>query len=223
MGGRWYKRITMKTSKEVYDTWAAHYDQNLEAGSVPISFEGYADVLAETVLQANVQPGMSVLDLGTGTGNLAALFEMLGCDLWGTDFSVNMLAIARAKLPFLHPVLADLHDLAWPQSLNRRFDRIVSAYVLHEFDLDEKLGLLTRLIDRHLVSQGRVVIADISYPDCTARSQARADWGRLWSETEYYWAADETIAACHSIGLGCSYHQVSSCAGIFVFETEEPK
>ncbi len=223
MGGRWYKRITMKTSREVYNTWAAHYDQNLATGSVPVSFDGYKDVLTETVLLANVQPGMSVLDLGTGTGNLAALFETLGCDLWGTDFSVNMLAIAHEKLPFLHPVLADLHDPAWPQTLDRRFDRIVSAYVWHEFDLDEKLGLLTNLIDRHLASQGRVVIADISYPDRTSRSLAHADWGRLWSETEYYWAADETIAACHSIGLGCSYRQVSSCAGIFVFEAEEHK
>jgi putative AdoMet-dependent methyltransferase len=213
----------MKTSREVYNTWAAHYDQNLATGSVPVSFDGYKDVLTETVLLANVQPGMSVLDLGTGTGNLAALFETLGCDLWGTDFSVNMLAIAHEKLPFLHPVLADLHDPAWPQTLDRRFDRIVSAYVWHEFDLDEKLGLLTNLIDRHLASQGRVVIADISYPDRTSRSLAHADWGRLWSETEYYWAADETIAACHSIGLGCSYRQVSSCAGIFVFEAEEHK
>ena len=67
------------------------------------------------------------------------------------------------------------------------------------------------------------MIADISYPDRTSRSQARADWGRLWSETEYYWAADETIAACHSIGLGCFYRQVSSCAGIFVFGAGEHK
>ncbi|HEY5270346.1 MAG TPA: hypothetical protein VII97_08415, partial [Anaerolineales bacterium] len=74
----------MKTSREVYNTWAAHYDQNLATGSVPVSFDGYKDVLTETVLLANVQPGMSVLDLGTGTGNLAALFETLGCDLWGT-------------------------------------------------------------------------------------------------------------------------------------------
>ena len=213
----------MKTGKELFDAWAANYDQLLDSGAASISFEGYEDVLAETVVQARVVPGMRVLDLGTGTGNLAARFLSAGCDVWGMDFSEGMLAKAREKLPGLHPVLADLRVEAWPQNLMRPYDRIVSAYVLHEFDLDEKLGLLTRLIDRHLVSQGRVVIADISYPDRTARSQARADWGRLWSETEYYWAADETIAACHSIGLGCSYHQVSSCAGIFVFETEEPK
>ena len=64
----------MKTSKEVYDTWAAHYDQNLATGSVPVSFDGYNDVLTETVPLANVQPGMSVVDLGTGTGKPGGAF-----------------------------------------------------------------------------------------------------------------------------------------------------
>ena len=208
----------MKTSKELYDAWSVHYDENLKAGRMPVSFEGYANVLAEAVLQAEVVAGMSVLDLGTGTGNLAALFATLGCDIWGLDFSEDMLAKAHAKLPFLHPVLADLGDETWSHNLDRRFDRIVSAYVWHEFDLQDKLRRLKRLTDCCLASQGRVVIADIAYPDQTARIQAAADWGSLWSAADHYWAADETIAACQAIGLGCTYQQVSSCAGVFRFE-----
>jgi len=69
-----------------------------------------------------------------------------------------------------------------------------------------------------LTGNGRVVIADIAYPDQTARTQARAYWGGLMSDTEYYWAADETIAACQVIGLDCTYQQVTSCVGIFVIE-----
>jgi putative AdoMet-dependent methyltransferase len=134
------------------------------------------------------------------------------------DFSENMLAKAQEKLPSLHPVLADLRSETWPQSLNRRFDRIVSAYVWHDFDLAYKMGLLKRLTEQYLASQGRVVIADIAYPDQMARTQAGAYWGRLWSEADHYWAADETIADCKAIGLSCTYQQVSSCAGVFVIE-----
>jgi putative AdoMet-dependent methyltransferase len=209
----------MKTSKELYNTWAANYDQLLVAGTVPISFEGYDDVLTETVARAQVVPGMSVLDLGTGTGNLAARFMTMGCDVWGMDFSENMLAKAQEKLPSLHLILGDLRDKTWPQSLTRRFDRIVSAYVWHDFDLAYKMGLLKRLSEQHLTSQGRVVIADIAYPDQATRTQAGAYWGRLWNEAEHYWAADETITACTAIGLGCTYQQVSSCAGVFVIDT----
>ena len=209
----------MKTGKELFNVWAANYDQQLATGNASISFEGYEDVLAETVLQAQVAPGMSVLDLGIGTGNLAARFVTVSCDVWGMDFSENMLAKAQEKLPSLHLVLADLRDETWPQNLTRRFDRIVSAYVWHDFDLAYKMGLLKRLTEHYLVSKGRVVIADIAYPDQTARTQAGAYWGRLWSNAEHYWAADETIAACKAIGLGCTYQQVSSCAGVFVIET----
>jgi cyclopropane fatty-acyl-phospholipid synthase-like methyltransferase len=208
----------MKTGKELFNTWAANYDQLLDSGSASISFEGYEDVLAETVVQAQLVPGMHVLDLGTGTGNLAARFVSAGCDVWGMDFSEAMLAKAREKLPCLHPILADLRDETWPQSLARRYDRIVSAYVWHDFDLDTKLGLLKRLTKGYLASQGRVLIADIAYQDQTARAQAQAYWGSLWSEGEHYWAADETIAVCEAIGLGCTYKQVSSCAGVFVIE-----
>ena len=102
-----------------------------------------------------------------------------------------------------------------------RFDRIVSAYVWHDFDLAYKMSLLKRLAGDYLAGQGRVVIADIAYPDQTARAQARAYWGSLWSEAEHYWAADETIAACKAIGLDCTYQQVSSCAGIFVIKTAQ--
>jgi hypothetical protein len=80
------------------------------------------------------------------------------------------------------------------------------------------MGLLKRLTEQYLASQGRVVVADIAYPDQTARTQAGAYWGRLWSEAEHYWAADETIVACKAIGLSCTYQQVSSCAGVFVIE-----
>lgn len=208
----------MKTGSELYNDWADHYDQNLAAGTAPVSFEGYEDVLTETVLQARVIPGMSVLDLGTGTGNLAAWFITAGCDVWGVDYSENMLEKAREKLPSLHTVLADLYDETWPEILSRRFDRIVSAYAWHDFDLAQKMELLKRLTRQYLAQGGRVVIADIAYPDQTARANAQAYWGSLWSETEYYWAGDETISACKSNGLTCTYRQVSSHAGVFVIE-----
>ncbi len=208
----------MKTGSELFDDWAKHYDESLASGSAPVSFEGYDQVLAEAVRRARVKQGMSVLDLGTGTGNLAALFVELGCEVWGTDFSVNMLAKAQEKLPSLHAVLADLRDETWPESLARRFDRIVSAYVWHDFDLDTRMGLLKRLTGQYLTPGGWVVVADIAYPDETAREQARAYWGGLWSKDEHYWAADETSAACSAIGLECEYRQVSSCAGVFVIK-----
>ena len=211
----------MKTGKELFNAWAANYDQLLDSGNASISFERYEEVLAEATVLAQTVPGMCVLDLGSGTGNLAAHFVSAGCEGWGMDFSEGMQVKALEKLPSLHPILADMRDEAWPDSLTRRYDRIVSAYAWHDFDLVTKLGLLVRLCRDYLAVQGRMVIADIAYPDQAARAEAQAHWGSLWSKAEHYWAGDETIAACKAIGLACSYEQVSSCAGIFVIEKED--
>ena len=210
----------MKTGKELFNTWASNYDQLLEDGNASISFEGYEQVLDETFSQSQPVAGMRVLDLGTGTGNLAARFLSADCEVWGMDFSEKMLAKARAKLPGLHTILADLRAEKWPHKLAVRFGRIVSAYVWHDFDLDFKMELLERLSRDLLAERGKFVIADIAYPDQAARAQARAYWGSLWSDAEHCWVGDETIAACKAIGLDCSYLQVSSCAGVFVIEKE---
>lgn len=42
---------------------------------------------------------MRVLDLGTGTGNLAVLLTARRLRVWGLDFSRKMLSLVRAKVP----------------------------------------------------------------------------------------------------------------------------
>lgn len=211
---------------KLYEHWAATYDQRIETGSAPVSFEGYGQVLDEAVTLAQPEQGMQIMDLGTGTGNLAAHFLAAGCEVWGVDFSAQMLGRAKVKLPELHIIKANLMSKAWPKELDRRFDRVVSSYALHAFDLPSKIQLLSRISQKYLSINGRIVIADIAYLDQEARAQAQAQWGRLWSEDDYYWSADETIAACRNAGLTCTYRQVSSCAGVFVNErivTDQPK
>ena len=200
----------------LFDAWAEIYDQFMQDdGSFP--FDGYERVLDAVAQAAGAREGMSVLDLGIGTGNLASRFSALDCDLWGVDFSAKMLAKAGEKLPQVRLVQVDL--LAdWPPELDRRFDRIVSAYVMHHFDLATKAGLLQRLAARHLEAGGRIVVGDIAYPTSEARDQAHIKWAHSWDEDEYYWAADETADACQRAGLQVRYEQISSCGGVFVVE-----
>jgi len=207
---------THEIKEKIFDAWSTKYDEILAAKKAPISFENYEEVLITVLEQARVKEGMKVLDIGTGTGNLAAKFIKAKCVVWGMDFSTGMLAIAKKKLNTLHTVQANIVESKWPKELNQRFDRIVSSYVMHDFNFRAKRQLIERLVRDYLQEDGFLIIADISYPTEMARSEAQAYWGRLWNEDEYYWAADETISACHSMGLECTYQQVSSCAGVFV-------
>lgn len=202
----------------LFDAWAAQYDTVVAAEDPSFPFAGYDEVLATTVRLAGARPSLRVLDLGIGTGNLAAHFVAAGCQVWGLDFSAPMLAQARERLPQAHLIQADL--LAeWPIAAGPLFDSIVTAYVLHEFDLPDKLRLL-EAAGRYLNPDGFIVAADIAFPTMAARAAAAERWADLWDETEFYWAADEAIAAGATLGLSLAYQPVSWCAGVLTVGVE---
>lgn len=195
-----------------FDQWAGSYDDSVARNS-GFPFDGYRQVLDAVVELAQPAPGLSVLDLGTGTGNLAARLAALGCDLWCSDFSPAMLDLARQKLPQARFVQADLRG-PWPAGLDGPFDRIVSAYVFHHFPLEHKVDLLRGLADRRLAPGGRIVIADISFPDPAGLEAVRRAAGGEWEE-EFYWIASDALPALSAAGLDFAYRQVSSCAGVY--------
>src|SRR3954447_13149988 len=60
---------------------------------------------------AAVGPGSRVLDVATGTGDLAIELARRGCAVVGTDFADEMLEHARAKAPELRWQHANALDL----------------------------------------------------------------------------------------------------------------
>jgi len=194
-----------------FDDWAARYDESTADSGFP--FDGYARLLHTILDLAEPQPGQAVLDLGIGTGNLALPFARRGCAIWGLDFSANMLAIASQKLPQATLAQVDLRQ-PWPPAFQRRFDCIVSGYTFHHFLLEEKVPLVQRLLDEHLAPGGRLLIGDIAFRDAAAEDVLRRALGPEW-EQEYYWLADEALAAFTAAGIPAAFIEISSCAGIF--------
>lgn len=194
-----------------FDDWAENYDQSIQA-TPHFPFGGYARVLQTVLELTQPRPGQAILDLGTGTANLAVLFAQAGCELWCSDFSPQMLEKARQKLPQAHFALHDLRA-DWPPEFERRFDGIVSAYVFHHFELDKKVSFCRELVSQRLNPGGRLVIGDLSFPSLAAKelfSRDIPDW-----EEEYYWLADEAVAALQGAGLRVTYQQISGCAGVY--------
>lgn len=198
---------------DLFDTWAASYDTTLSGEQFP--FAGYEQVLADVITSADLSPTMRVLDVGTGTGNLAAALVREGCKVWGCDYSLEMLGQAQQKVPaatfFQLDLLADLPNLS------QNFERIVSTYVLHEFDLTTKMSILTHL-GKHLTPDGFMVIGDIAFPERKTHDAARERYQTQWDINEHYWIAEETRAACDEAGLEFHYRQISSCAAVMVFK-----
>lgn len=194
-----------------FDEWAATYDQDVLRSVFP--FDGYSDVLGTTLRLAEVRPGQTVLDLGVGTGNLSILFSQQGCQIFGIDYSARMLEYAQRKLPQAKFVQADLRQ-PWPATLEGPFDRIVSAYVFHHFELAQKISLLT-YFDTLLSPGGLILIADLAFSTLLALQAMRQVIGSAW-EDEYYWVADEALPALAQAGMFASFKPISSCAGVYV-------
>lgn len=195
-----------------FDAWAPTYDQDTAANK-GFPFEHYSQVLQTVLHFAKPQAGQMVLDLGAGTGNLTALFVAAGCRVWGTDYSSEMLALARQKLPQVTFVKADLRD-PWPAELPENFEIIASGYAFHHFDTAEKVRLIHNLVGNHLAPGGRIIIADIAFPTLVNQEAERQAQGNEWNE-EYYWVADVELPALRAAGLQAEFETVSPFAGVF--------
>jgi ubiquinone/menaquinone biosynthesis C-methylase UbiE len=74
--------------------------------------------------------GMSVLDIGCGTGTHLEIYQKAGCTVIGIDSSPGMLEVARAKLT----EHAELHlgDAAHMPFPHESFDLVLAMFLLHE-------------------------------------------------------------------------------------------
>lgn len=201
-----------------FDDWAANYDRNVNENS-SFPFEGYSSVLQTIVDEADIGPNSSVLDLGIGTGNLALLFANRGCEIWGLDFSAEMLALAKTKLPNATLGQVDLRA-EWPSSFKRKFDLIVSAYTFHHFPWEQKVGLILDLLNKNLLPGGQLIIGDIAFRNAEEEDALRCKLGDGWEE-EYYWLANETLAHFKTMNISIRFIKISYCAGVFILTSKQ--
>ena len=110
---------------------------------------------------AAVGPGDRVLDVATGTGDLAVeLARRVGPDgeVTGSDFSEEMLARAREKAPDIHFAWGNALDLPYETGT---FDAATVGFGARNFsDLEQGLSEMTRVVR----PGGRVVVLEITTP-----------------------------------------------------------
>lgn len=196
-----------------FDAWASDYDDAVrDETSYP--FDGYSRVLDRVIELAAIEPGMELLELGPGTGNLTSRLVAAGASVWAVDFSAEMLALARLKVPQVRLAKAGLMD-DYPPEFRRPFARIVSTYTFHEIPLSDKITLLRRLFAEYLAPSGIIVIGDIGFPDTAARDAIRAQVGDRWDD-EYFWIQDEATTALRQADLDIRWEQLSGCGTVIL-------
>ena len=143
---------------------------------------------ARAVDLAAVGSGSRVLDVATGTGDLAIELARRGCEVVGSDFSEEMLVHARAKAPQLR--FEQGNALALPYG-DDEFDAATVGFGARNFsDLDRGLSEMARVVR----PGGRVVILEITTPTRPPLSTFYRVWfdrvvpalGRLTGQSQAY-------------------------------------
>lgn len=144
-------------TREGYDRWSACYDEE-DNPLIRIEEPRVAELLSDPA-------GLSILDLGCGTGRHALRLAASGAHVTAIDFSEGMLARARARAANL-PIRFLAHDLTrrlpFPDS---SFDRVVCCLVL---DHIPELAPLFAEMRRVCRTRGFAVIS-VMHPALTLR------------------------------------------------------
>jgi ubiquinone/menaquinone biosynthesis C-methylase UbiE len=120
-------------------------------------FPSYVELLNSICEELRPEPGSLVLDIGSGTGNLAVRLKSMGCHVVALDFCRDALVRHRAKRDDSHLVMADLrHGLPFKEN---SFAAIVSNNVLYTLSAEDQVRV-TKGLFRILKPGGRVVIAN---------------------------------------------------------------
>lgn len=145
------------------------------------------------------KPGEKVLDLCTGTGELALTFASQGAYVTGVDLARGMLKIASAKSARLNSAWLEMDatHLAFP---DKAFEVSVLSLALHHMPEAVQLNVLKELCR---VTQRRVVIIEPDVP-------VKPNWIPAWvfvasiiDESEYMheWVRQDLKRTCQSAGL----------------------
>lgn len=107
---------------------------------------------------AGVGPGARVLDVATGTGDLALELSARGVQVVGVDFSEPMLSLAREKVPGAAFQAANALELPFPDG---SFDAATVGFGARNFsDLARGVSEMARVVR----PGGHVVVLEITTP-----------------------------------------------------------
>jgi ubiquinone/menaquinone biosynthesis C-methylase UbiE len=197
----WVASVTSPPQNEVAEQslGATKYDQWFDTPWGRYSFDIESSVVLNAV--GPLSRGMRVLDVGCGTGRLAAQLEASGATVVGLDLDSSMLMIASSRTRG-RLILGDAHTIPVGDAT---FDRII-AVTLCEFTRDP--GAVFAELARVTRPGGRIVVGALN---------PRSPWGLRWRRRLRHppWSEVHFLSRRELLALASPFGRVSIRAALY--------
>ena len=198
-----------------FDLWADGYDKSVglsdDDNSYP--FAGYKEILNQIYNEVLSIEAKKVLDIGFGTGTLTSRLYENGIEIYGQDFSKEMLDIAKEKMPNAKLYFKDFSRGLDEALLTNKYDAIIATYSLHHLADEDKIDFIKSLLPI-LNDGGKILIGDVAFRTRHELEICKNHAGDTWDDEEFYFVYDEIKDNFPTF----TFDQISHCAGIITIK-----
>ena len=202
-----------------FDLWSDNYDTQVEISDEEnvYPFAGYKKVLSTVYEKVRKQNPKNILDIGFGTGILAKKLYDDGYNIYGIDFSNEMLKKAKQKMPNAELLQFDFTDGLPKEFEQKQFDVILSTYAIHHIDDEAKKLYILKLL-KSLNPKGILIFGDVAFETEKDMEAARKKDYEEWDDEEYYLIAERFNLWFPY--LKTDFIKISYCSGVFTIYKE---
>jgi ubiquinone/menaquinone biosynthesis C-methylase UbiE len=130
-----------RSKVEVGPEAARHYDLFMNVASLGC----YPLLIKKVIDKMDIQPGQSILDLGSGTGrNDCLMAQKIGArgKILGLDISQEMLSLSRTRCRSYENVQFREQRIETLLTYHEEFDKVFISFVLHGFEDAQKVRII---------------------------------------------------------------------------------
>lgn len=196
-----------------FDLWADGYDKSVQLSEEndEYPFAGYKDVLNTIYNIVHKREKAKILDIGFGTGILTKKLYDDGYEIYGIDFSQNMIEIAKEKMPLASLIKYDFSKGLPEEIKDNSFDYIISTYAMHHLEDEEKNEFIEKL-ENCLNKDGKIIIGDIAFKTRELLEKCKAKYNEYWDDEEIYFVFEELKEFLFNKNI--SFTEISHCSGV---------